>query len=103
MHESPSDIGGSVPGRREALSHTRTRHLTERLPITFTSTLSRSRRLHNPRSSYSDREICLNLWGHLWLTLTRELSDAGADWQMILYGQVARFHKPAANNQRDGV
>ncbi len=29
----------------------RTHHLTERRPITFTSTLSRSRRLHNPRSS----------------------------------------------------
>src|SRR5258707_12211287 len=44
----------------------RTRHLTDRLPITFTSTLSRSRRLHNPRScTYPDREICLNLWGHL--------------------------------------
>ena len=44
----------------------RTHHLTERRPITFTSTLSRSRRLHNPRSStYPDREICLNLWDHL--------------------------------------
>jgi hypothetical protein len=44
----------------------RTRPLTDRRPITFTSTLSRSRRLHNPRSStYPGREICLNLWGHL--------------------------------------
>jgi len=43
----------------------RTRHLTDRLPITFTSTLSRSRRLHNLRSStYPDREICLNVWDH---------------------------------------
>jgi hypothetical protein len=43
-----------------------TRHLTDRLPITFTSTLSRSRRPHNPRScTYPDREICLNLWDHL--------------------------------------
>jgi hypothetical protein len=29
----------------------RTRHLTDRLPITFTSIPSRSRRLRNPRSS----------------------------------------------------
>jgi hypothetical protein len=44
----------------------RTRHLTDRLPITFTSTPSRSRRLRNPRSStYPDREICLNLRDHL--------------------------------------
>ena len=40
----------------------RIRHLTDRRLITFTSTLSRSRRLRNPRSStYPDREICLNL------------------------------------------
>ena len=45
----------------------RTPRLTDRPPITFTSTLSRSRRLYNPRSStYPDREICLNLWGHLF-------------------------------------
>ena len=43
-----------------------TRRLTAIHLTTFTSTLSRSRRLHNPRSStYPDREICLNLWGHL--------------------------------------
>ncbi len=34
--------------------------------IPCTSTRSRSRRLHNLRSStYPDREICLNLWDHL--------------------------------------
>ena len=38
------------------------------------------------------------------LTLTRELSDAGADWQMILYGQAAHaFTNLAANNHRDGI
>lgn len=40
-----------------------------RYPTAFASNLSRSRRLHNPRSStYPDREISLNLWGHLSLT-----------------------------------
>jgi dienelactone hydrolase len=38
------------------------------------------------------------------LTLTRELSDAGSDWQVILYGQAAHaFTNPAANNHRDGI
>ena len=54
----------------------RTRHLTAIRPTTFTSNLSRSRRLHNRRSStYPDRENCLNLWGHLstWSTVTAVL------------------------------
>ena len=59
----------------------RTHHLTERRPITFTSTLSRSRRLHNPRSStYPDREICLNLWDHLCLP------QIGGDSPVVSYG-----------------
>jgi dienelactone hydrolase len=38
------------------------------------------------------------------LTLTRELSDAGSDWQMILYGQAAHaFTNLGANNHRDGI
>jgi dienelactone hydrolase len=38
------------------------------------------------------------------LTLTYELSDAGSDWQMILFGQVSHaFTSIAANNQRDGI
>jgi dienelactone hydrolase len=38
------------------------------------------------------------------LALTRELSDAGSDWQMILYGQAAHaFTNPAADNRRDGI
>jgi dienelactone hydrolase len=38
------------------------------------------------------------------LALTRELSDAGSDWQMLLYGQVAHaFTNPAANNRRSGI
>jgi len=38
------------------------------------------------------------------LTLTRELSDAGCDWQTILYGQAAHaFTNLAANNHRDGI
>jgi dienelactone hydrolase len=38
------------------------------------------------------------------LTLTRELSDAGSDWQMNLYGQAAHaFTNLAANNHRDGI
>jgi len=38
------------------------------------------------------------------LTITRELSDAGSDWQIILYGQAAHaFTNLAAKNHRDGV
>lgn len=38
------------------------------------------------------------------LTLTRELSEADTDWQMILYGQAAHaFTNPAATNYRDGI
>jgi len=38
------------------------------------------------------------------LTLTRELSDAGCDWQMILYGQAAHaFTNVAANNHSGGI
>jgi dienelactone hydrolase len=38
------------------------------------------------------------------LSLTRELSDARSDWQLILYGQAAHaFTNPAANNRRDGI
>jgi dienelactone hydrolase len=38
------------------------------------------------------------------LTLARELSDAGSDWQVILYGQSAHaFTNPAANNHRDEI
>jgi dienelactone hydrolase len=38
------------------------------------------------------------------LTLTRELSDAGTDWQMILYGQAAHaFTNVDASNYRDGI
>ena len=38
------------------------------------------------------------------MTLTRELSNAGCDWQMILYGQAAHaFTNLAANNHRDGI
>jgi dienelactone hydrolase len=38
------------------------------------------------------------------LTLTRELSDAAADWQMILYGQAAHaFTNPGADNHRGGI
>jgi dienelactone hydrolase len=36
--------------------------------------------------------------------LMHELSDAGSDWQLILYGQAAHaFTNPAANNHRDGI
>jgi dienelactone hydrolase len=38
------------------------------------------------------------------LALTRELSDAGSDWQMILYGQAAHaFTNRDAGNRRDGI
>ena len=55
----------------------RTQRLTGILPITFTSTLSRSRRLHNPRScTYPGRENRLNWWGHLCASpLTESVSD----------------------------
>jgi dienelactone hydrolase len=38
------------------------------------------------------------------LALTRELSDAGSDWQMILYGQAAHaFTNLAASDHRNGI
>jgi hypothetical protein len=71
---NPGDPGRSVlePGLR----YDYTPRLTARLPITFTSNLSRSRRPHNPRSStYPDRENCLNLWEHL-CTQSRRSKDS---------------------------
>jgi len=38
------------------------------------------------------------------LSLARELSHAGSDWQIILYGQAAHaFTNPGADNHRGGI
>jgi dienelactone hydrolase len=70
--------------------------------------------LHAPESTQTEAITAKVLVIHGWrdplaphqdvLALTRELSDAGSDWQMILYGQAAHaFTNLAANNHRDGI
>jgi dienelactone hydrolase len=70
--------------------------------------------LNAPESSHTQQITAKILVIHGWkdplvpqedvLSLTRELSEAGSDWQMILYGQAAHaFTNPAANNHCGGI
>jgi dienelactone hydrolase len=88
--------------------------LARRAPPGLRAAVSFHGMLHAPEAGPAEAITAKVLVLHGWrdplsppddlLALARELTEAGADWQMIAYGRAAHaFTNPAAHNHRGGI